>query len=68
MVQEDVCTNFFLILTQECKLMRIKDNQGSMLGCSDFKSGASSMLPQFLRSEVLPKAVNLNVVLHKKLL
>ena len=43
MVQKDVCTNFFSILTQEYKVVRIKEKIAQILRCSDFKSGASKV-------------------------
>ena len=68
MVQKDVCTNFFLFLTQEYKVLRIKEKIAQILQCSDFKSGASKVQSQFLQSEILPRVAKMNTILLKNLL
>ena len=68
MVQKDVCTNFFSILIQEYKVVRIKEKIAQILQCSDFKSGASKVRSQFLQSDILPRVAKINIVLHKNLL
>ena len=41
MVQNGVCTNFCLFMTQEYKVMRINEKVAQTLRCSNFKSGAT---------------------------
>ena len=59
---------FFSILTQEYKVVRIKEKITKILRCSDFKSGTSKVCSLFLQSDVLPRVAKINVVLHKNLL
>ena len=68
MVQRDVCTNYFSTLTQEYKVVMIKEKITKILRCSEFKSGASKVWFHFLQSDILPRVAKINIVLHNNLL